>query len=52
MPPLNIADETLNEGLNILEQIFDYEVLVAGECRKYSPDQSVEINGVKQLKYN
>ncbi len=52
MPPLNIADETLNEGLNILEQIFDYEVLVAGECRKYSPDQSLGINGLKQLKYN
>jgi 4-aminobutyrate aminotransferase len=42
MPALNIPDEVLNEGLNILEQIFDYEILVAAETKRPRHKQPVD----------
>jgi len=35
MPALNTPEEVLEEGISILEQIIDYEILVATECRKF-----------------
>jgi len=35
MPALNVPDALVKEGLDILEQILDYEILVATECERY-----------------
>ncbi len=42
MPALNIPDEVLNEGLAILEQIFDYEILVAAECKRSKYQEAID----------
>lgn len=42
MPALNIPDEVLNEGLAILEQIFDYEILVAAECKRSKHQEALD----------
>ncbi len=34
-PPLDISDNLLNEGLSILEQIIDYEILIMVESHKF-----------------
>ncbi len=34
MPALNTPDEIIHEGVSILEQIIDYEILVSSECKK------------------
>ncbi|MDX1917574.1 MAG: aminotransferase class III-fold pyridoxal phosphate-dependent enzyme [Candidatus Caenarcaniphilales bacterium] len=40
MPALNIPEHILDEGLNILEQILDYEVLVATESKNLRDAQT------------
>jgi len=35
VPPLNVPESVLNEGLSILEQVLDYEILVADETKRY-----------------
>ncbi len=34
-PPLDLSDNLLNEGLSILEQIIDYEILIMVESHKF-----------------
>lgn len=38
MPALNISETTLNEGLSILEQVLDYELLIHNECKRLTSD--------------
>jgi 4-aminobutyrate aminotransferase len=42
IPALNMPDEVLNEGLAILEQIFDYEILVAAECKRSKHQEAID----------
>lgn len=35
MPPLNIQESILSEGLSYLEQVLDYEILMASEYARY-----------------